>query len=320
MELRQVPGTEIKVSPICLGTMTYGRPVGKKEAIRLTQVAIGLGINFIDTANMYEGYDRKAGSAGGVAEEILGEALAGRREDVVLITKVGNAIGPGNDDRGLGRTHVRREIERSLRRLGTDHVDFYLAHRPDPETQLEEVAETFGRLVEEGKVRHWGFSNFSGPEVEELAALAKGGSVEAPRLSQPPYSMLNREIEREHLPACRRNDIGVVCYRVLESGLLTGKYRRGEAPPSGSRASEKPEWVNLEKIDESTFAKVDAVCALAREASVAPGQYAISWVIAQPGVLAAIVGVKREEQIQEAAAAASYQLSSDELVRLRKIL
>ena len=138
MKLRRVPGTEIDVSPVCLGTMTYGRPVEKPDAIRLTLLAMDLGINFIDTANIYEGYDRVVGSAGGVSEAILGEALQGRRDEVVLITKVGNFVGEGPDDGGLGRKHVMRALEISLKRLRTDYVDFYLAHRPDPDTPLED--------------------------------------------------------------------------------------------------------------------------------------------------------------------------------------
>jgi len=320
MERRTVPGTDIEVSPVCLGTMTYGRPVEKAEAIRLTHLALDLGINFVDTANIYEGYDRVVGSAGGVAEEILGEALKGRRSQVVLITKVGNLVGQGPDDGGLGRRHILREIDRSLRRLRTDYVDFYLAHRPDPETPLEEVVGCFDEIVRSGKARHWGFSNFDASDVRRMVAIAEQNGLASPRLSQPHYSILNREIEKEHLPVCRRYAIGVACYRVLGGGLLTGKYAPGSEPPEGSRAREMPSWLPLDKQESDVFRKVAAVAELAREAGVSPAQYAIAWAIAREGVTAAIVGVKREAQLREAAAAAGLVLSADRLDALDAIL
>ena len=320
MELRQVPGTEVKVSPICLGTMLYGRPVGKAEAIRLTRLAIDLGVNFIDTANMYEGYDRTLGSPGGVAEEILGEALAGRREQVVITTKVGNPVGSGPNDRGLSRRHVLRELEKSLSRLKTDYVDFYLAHRPDAETPLEDVARLFDGLVEAGKVRHWGFSNFDAADATKMVEIARGSSLAQPRLSQPPYSMLKREIEKDHLPTCCSLGIGVACYRPLEGGLLSGKYARGLGAPKGSRAEEMPAWLPLEEQEESTFRKVSAICEMARAAGVTPAQYAVAWTIAQPGVTATVVGIKKEEQLREAVGAGEFVFPGDNLTRLNEIL
>jgi len=320
MNLRKIPDTEIEVTPVCLGTMTFGTPVVRGDAIKLTHFAIEAGINFIDTANIYEGYSRHIGSAGGVAEEILGEALAGKREQVALISKVGNAVGPSTDDTGLGKRHVMREIEKSLQRLRTDCVDFYLAHKPDPETPLEEIVETFNELIRAGKTRHWGVSNFSADEVEKLVAIACDSDLEPPRLSQPRYSMLTRDIEQDHLPACRQNEIGVTCYRVLESGLLSGKYHRGEAPPAGSRAAEKPEWVGLDNLDEITFGKIEAISAIAAQVGLTPAQLAVAWVIAQQGVTAAIVGVKREAQISDAVRAAQAPLSDDILAALDKIL
>ena len=163
MQYRYLGDSGLEVSAISLGTMTYGTPVAEAEAIELTHWAIDHGINFIDTANMYQGYNRFLGSPGGVAEEIPGKALAGRRDKVVLATKVGNPVGPEPDDKGLGRKHVLREIERSLRRLRTDYVDLYYLHRPDAETPIAESLAVFNGLVEAGKVRHYGFSNIAPP-------------------------------------------------------------------------------------------------------------------------------------------------------------
>jgi aryl-alcohol dehydrogenase-like predicted oxidoreductase len=320
VELREVPGTEVRVSPICLGTMLYGRPVGRAEAIRLTRLAVDLGLNFIDTANIYEGYDRSLGSAGGVSEEYIGEALDGVREQVVITTKVGSPVGDGSDDCGLGRRHVLRELDKSLSRLRTDHVDFYLAHRPDPATPLEDVVGLFDSLVKAGKVRHWGFSNFEAADAAKMVEIARGSSAARPRLSQPPYSILKRGIEEDHLPTCRSLGIGVACYRPLEGGLLSGKYGRGRKPPAGSRAEEMPAWMPLEDKDEATFEKISTVCEMARAAGVTPAQYAIAWTIAQPGVTAAVAGIRREDQLRDAVGAGEFAFPDDDLARLDEIL
>ena len=320
MKLRQIPGTEVDVSPICLGTMTFGRPVEKPEAIRLTHLALDLGINFIDTANMYEGYNRSAGSAGGVAEDILGEALVGKRDEVIVLTKVGMAVGPGDDDAGLGRKHVLREIDKSLSRLKTDYVDFYLAHRTDPDTPLEEVVDTFSGLVKAGKVRHWGLSNHDGERTGEIVRIAQEKGVDQPRLSEPWYSMLNRECEEALLPMCRKHQLGVACYRVLESGLLSGKYKKGQAAPGDSRAVGKPEWVSLDKISDDKFERIEKIAAAAEKAGLTPAQYAMAWTIAQPGITSAIIGVTKEKQLRDAIAAGECQLAPDDLKQMNDIL
>jgi aryl-alcohol dehydrogenase-like predicted oxidoreductase len=319
MDPRRVPGTQIAVSPICLGTMTFGRPVARPEAIRLVHLAMDLGVNFIDTANIYEGYDRFLGSAGGVAEEVLGEALAGRRERVVLTTKVGNPVGGGPDDVGLGRTHVLRELEKSLRRMRTDHVDFYLAHRPDPATPLEEMVAMFDSLVTSGKVRHWGFSNFEAAAVREMVRISTSGGFCRPRLSQPRYSLLCRDIELDHLPACREHGIGVAPFRVLESGLLSGKYAAGAKPPEGSRGADMPTWLSADLSGLDVYWRIGAVAEVARVAGITTAQCAIAWALAQAGIIAAVVGVTREEQLKEAVRAAEVRLDSSTLDKLKDL-
>ena len=186
MRYRTVPATDIEVSCLCLGTMTFGTPVGKDEAGRIVHWALDHGVNFIDTADMYEGYTRFMGSPGGKSEEFLGEALQGRRKDAVVTTKAGNSVGPDPGDTGLGRVHLTRQIDASLQRLRTDYVDFYLLHRPDPETLLETSIEVMAGLVKAGKVRQWGFSNYEADQVREMMRICEDNSYPKPVISQPP--------------------------------------------------------------------------------------------------------------------------------------
>jgi aryl-alcohol dehydrogenase-like predicted oxidoreductase len=297
MDRRQIPNTTLHVSPLCLGTMTFGTPVGEADAIHLTHWALDHGINFIDTANMYEGYTRTIGSPGGVAEEILGKALRGRRHQVVLATKVGMKIGPTDDDMGLSRKHVLREIDRSLQRLGCDMVDLYYMHKPDPNTPLTESVEAFDDLVSMGKIRHWALSNFSAQQIEEVLRLCDQNGWRRPVALQPPYSLLKREIEADVLPLCARERIAVVPYQVLQGGLLTGKYRRGEAPPAGSRQLEKPEWTY--ELTDTLHDHLEQLEAEARSRGRSLTQHALLTLLEQPAVVSLIVGVKRIEQLEQ---------------------
>ena len=299
MERRKIAGTDLEVSTLCLGTMTFGTPVGGKEAIEIVHRALDLGVNFIDTANMYEGYARYIGSPGGVAEEILGKALKGKREDVVVATKVGMKVGAGPDDEGLSRVHVRRECDRSLRRLDAEWIDLYYMHKPDPETRLEESIETFAELMQAGKVRHWGLSNFDSDEVRRVLQVCNSGGYPRPVAHQPPYSLLKRDIEAELLPLCRYEGISVVPYQVLQGGLLTGKYRTGREPPAGSRAAEKPEWLPL-VADESVMEKVRRLTERAAEEGASLFEYALRSTAGMPGITSIVLGVKRTEQVEAA--------------------
>lgn len=295
IERRRLPGTDLEVSVLCLGTMTFGTPVGEAEAIRMCHAAMELGINFIDTANSYEGYSRVVGSAGGQAESLLGAALAGRRDRVVLATKVGMKIGPLDSDRGLGRAHIRREIERSLQRLGTDYVDLYYLHAPDPQTPPAETVEAMHGLVREGKIRHWGVSNFSAAQLRELLVTCDRGSWLRPVVVQPPYSLLERGIEADLLPLCGEAGLGVVPYQVLQGGLLTGKY--GDAVPVGSRLAEKPQW--LRPLDEGMRARLTALEAEARARGRSLAGHALCELLARPAIASLIVGARESRQVAE---------------------
>lgn len=277
---RTIPNTSLEVSPLCLGTMTFGAPVAEADAIRLTHWALDHGINFIDTADIYEGYNRFLGSPGGVAETILGKALQGRRAQAVVTTKVGNPV--GTTEKGLSRTHILRQIGSSLKRLRTDYVDIYELHRPDPKTALSESMAVMAELIAAGKVRHRGFSNFAAAHIHEMISLCDAPHWPRPVVSQPPYSWLKRDIEAEDLPACRKYHIAITPYQPLQGGLLSGKYRRGQPLPAGSRAAENPKWLAVP--DETTHARLELFESEAKQAGLTPSQHAVRWLLDQPGV------------------------------------
>ena len=296
MKLNTIPNTDLKVSPFCLGTMTFGTPVEENEAIRITHHALDLGINFIDTANMYEGYKRYVGSPGGVAEEILGKALKGKRDKAVIATKVGMKIGPGDDDQGLSRTHILREADRSLARLQCETIDLYYMHKPDPNIPMEESVRAFHDLIYVGKIRHWGISNFNAEQIASLLKLCDENGWQRPVALQPAYSLLKTDIEAEVLPLCQKESIAVFPYQVLQGGMLTGKYRRGKSAPAGSRQTEKPEWTM--PLNDETFDKLDAIEAEAKKRGRTLLQHALKRLLEKPMVLSLILGVKSISQME----------------------
>lgn len=303
MQYVRIPGTELRVSRICLGTMTFGSPVGEEDAVRLVRYALNEhNINFIDTANMYEGYNRYAGSAGGVAEEIVGKAVRGARDRFVVATKVGMKVGTEPVDENTSPEAIRVQLRRSLKRMGTDYVDVYYLHRFDPDTEPQAIARAMGDELRAGTIRAWGVSNYTAPQLAALLEAARRENVPAPALCQPALSLLNRAALDDMLPLCEKENIGVVPYQVLQGGVLTGKYKRGAAAPEGSRLAEKPEW--LKPFTDEVY-NVLAECERAAEAAgVSMTQHALRWALAQPAVVSALIGVKRTEQIDEAAKAA----------------
>jgi aryl-alcohol dehydrogenase-like predicted oxidoreductase len=295
MEHRLIPNTDLRVSILCLGTMTFGTPVGETDAVRLIHWAIDRGIDFIDTANMYEGYARVPGSAGGVAETIIGKALAERRDKVVLATKVGMKVGASPEDSGTSPAAIRKQLDRSLARLATDVIDIYYLHAPDPQVPLVDILGAIHEAIAAGKIRHYGVSNYSAEQMADLLAVADANKLRRPVIHQPAYSLLKRDIETDLLPLSRREQIAVVPYQVLQGGLLTGKYKRGQPLPSGSRKTEQSGWVwdfsnelfdRLEQIEADAAAKGRTLL-----------EHALRWTLEQPGVVSAIVGVKRSEQL-----------------------
>lgn len=316
MKYRKLGSSGLLVSPICLGTMTFGEPVAEADAIKLVHGAIDLGINFVDTANVYEGYKRYLGSPGGTAEEIVGKALVGRRDQVVLATKVCAPVGPGPQDRGLSATHVMRELDRSLKRLQTGYIDVYIMHWPDKHVPIETTMAAMELAVRQGKIRYVGVSNHNAAQLCEMLWLADKNGWPKIVSSQIPFSLLRREFHND-LPFCERHSIGVTPYQPLQGGLLTGKYRRGDQPPADSRAAEKPDWIW--PLDEALFDRLDAIEALAMETQTPFVQYALAWALAQQGMSSLVVGAKRINQVQDAVAAADLELPADHFDKLDNI-
>lgn len=287
----------IKMPALTLGTMTFGTPVAKEEAIRIVHHAADIGMTHIDTANMYEGYARVPGSAGGVAEEIVGAAVKGARGKYLISTKVGMKVGSGPYDDMTSPGAIHEQLTRSLRRMGTDYVDIYYAHRFDPETAPQGIAAAMGEEIKAGRVRAWGVSNYTADQLSALIKAAAEVGAPVPVFCQPALSLLRDDALGGLLPLCAANGIAVIPYQVLQGGLLTGKYRRGERLPEGSRADEKPDW--MPEMDAPLFDALEALAAEATSKGLTLAQHAVAWVLRQKGVVSAILGAKRPEQLDE---------------------
>lgn len=300
MEIRQFGRTGIRVSELCLGAMTFGREADEETSRAMIDRFLDAGGNFIDTADFY--------STGG-SEEVVGRALAGRRDNVVLATKVRFPMGDGPNDSGLSRRHLREGIEGSLRRLGTDWVDLYQVHCWDPTTPLEETLSTLDDLIREGKVRYVGASNFTGWQLAKALGVSTLRGCEPFASLQPQYSLVVRDLERELLPLCRADGLAVLPWSPLGRGVLTGKYRPGEAPPGDTRASDDPLTQNL--LNERTFEIANAVQKVAEEAGRSPAQVALNWVLTRDGVTAPIIGCRTPAQLEDNLGATGWRLDED---------
>lgn len=295
MEFNKLGNSELYVSQICLGTMTFGNPIDKNSSLNLVHWVIDHDINFIDTADIYEGYDRTLGSPGGVSEKILGEALVGKREKIILCTKVGNPVGGQYNGSGLGRKHIEHQVNDSLKRLRTDYIDIYEMHKPDPYTTIEESINVFSDLIISGKIRHWGISNFDTALINQILHSCRKNGWPEPIVCQAPYSWLNREVEKTLLPFCESNNISVTPYRILEGGLLTGKYKSGIPGKENSRMKEHPAW--MRQMDKKTFTILEDFKNEARENGFTPTQYAAKWLLDKTSVTSVLIGAKSPEQI-----------------------
>jgi aryl-alcohol dehydrogenase-like predicted oxidoreductase len=244
MPYRNLPGAGIKVSQLCLGTMMFGGPSDEAESLRIIDHALETGINFLDTANVYNG---------GASEQIVGKAIAGRRDRVVVATKGRQPMGEGPNDQGSSRLHILRAAEESLRRLATDYIDLYYLHTPDETTPIEESLRALDDLVRQGKVRYIGCSNFRAWRVCEALWTSDRRNLERFVCVQPLYNIVNRDAEVELLPLCREHKIAVVPYSPLARGVLTGKYQPGEAPPEGSRAARGDRRIRQTELREESF-------------------------------------------------------------------
>ena len=287
--------------------ITHGGQVEEDAARACVETALDLGITTFDTADVY---------AQGRAEEVLGRALKGqRRESLEIFTKVYWPTGPGHNDRGLSRKHIMESLHASLRRLQTDYVDLYQAHRYDFETPLEETLRAFDDLVRQGKVHYVGVSEWTADQIESALQIADDMGFDRLVSNQPEYSLLWRVIEAEVVPLCEREGIGQVVWSPLAQGVLTGKYQPGGAPPAGSRATSANGGDFIaELLTDEVLGPVQEFAALARAAGHAPAAVALAWVLSNPNVSAAIVGATRPEQLEENVKALDVSLEPD-LVR-----
>lgn len=325
MDYRQLGSTGTRVSPLCLGTMMFGAWGNRdsNECQRMLDRAIDAGINFIDTANVY---------SAGESEEIVGRALEGKRDRVVLATKVFGVMGPGPNERGLSRKAIQEQVEASLRRLRTDVIDLYQIHRPDPTTPWEETLSTLDDLVRQGKVRYIGASSnhYDGPDlwsrrlpawelVETLWISDRRGWQRFATL-QPPYSILRRTMEADVFPMCRRFGIGNLVWSPLEGGWLAGKYRRGQANPGDSPRSVT--WVG--DLGDPKFARrievVEQLIPLAEAKGVALSELALAWTLLHPAVTSTIIGPRTPEQLESCLAALEVRLSEHETRRIDELV
>jgi aryl-alcohol dehydrogenase-like predicted oxidoreductase len=314
VEYRVLGGTGVRVSAYCLGAMMFG-PMGNDDpddCVRIIHRALDGGINFIDTADVY---------SRGRSEEVVGRALRGRRDDVVLATKVHGAMGDDPNMRGNSRRWIVRELEASLRRLGTDHVDLYQLHRPDPDAELEDTLEALSDLVRAGKVRMVGTSAFPAWQLVEAQWIADHRALARPRCEQCSYSILVRIAERDVFPVARKYGLGVIVYSPLGGGWLTGKYRREADPPEGSRMrrARTRSGPSSHRFDpgrpeyQRRFEVVERLQAVADKAGLSQTHLSAAFTLAHPAATSAIVGPRTMDQLEDLLAGADVRLDADTL-------
>jgi aryl-alcohol dehydrogenase-like predicted oxidoreductase len=309
MQYRRLGSSDLEVSEIALGSwLTYGGGVERERAEACVAKAFELGINFIDTANVY---------SGGKAEEFLGEVLAGRpRDSYVLATKLYFQMPDG--DGGLSREQVLKQIDASLARLRTDYVDLYQCHRYDWDTPLEETMEALTEVVRSGKARYLGISEWPAEKIQEALDLS---NVEKLVSSQPQYSMIWRGPERDVIPLSAGNGISQIVWSPLYQGILTGKYKPGEALPEGSRATSRSMGTFMQPArDQALLERVQQLGQLAESLGLSPAQLALAWVLREPNVASAIIGATRPEQVEDNARASGVQLEEETLHQIDQIL
>ena len=314
MEFRRLGGSGLHISELAYGNwLTHGSQVEEDAATACVRTALDAGITTFDTADVY---------AETKAESVLGRALAGvRRESYELCTKVYWPTGPGRNDRGLSRKHVIESCHASLRRLETDYVDLYQAHRYDVETPLEETLRAFDDLVRDGKVLYVGVSEWRADQVAAALTLADEMGFDRIISSQPQYSMLWRVIEAEVLPLCERESVGQIVWSPLAGGVLTGKYAPGEPVPEGSRATDPTGSQFLRRmLTDDVLTAVAQLAPLAADAGLSLAQLSLAWVLQRPGVSAAIIGATRPEQVTENVKAVGVRLDEDLMRRIDNVL
>lgn len=315
MKYRLLADTGVFVSELCLGAMTFGgrgqfwEVIGGLEQSAvdaLVHRALDAGINFIDTANVY---------STGESETLLGTALAGRRQSVVLATKVRGRMAPGPNDVGLSRLHIMQSVDASLTRLGTDYIDLFQIHRPDALTNIEDTLRALDDLVRSGKVRYIGCSNLPAWQMMKALGLSRAQGLERFRCTQSFYSLAGRDLEREVIPCIRDQNLGLLVWSPLAGGFLSGKFTRDGVDAAGRRAS-----FDFPPIDkERAFAIVDVLRPIAQAHDASVSQIALAWLLAQPATTSVIIGARRLEQLEDNLKSVDVVLSADELARLDEV-
>jgi aryl-alcohol dehydrogenase-like predicted oxidoreductase len=309
MEYRRIGRSGLKVSEICLGTMTFGASVEEAEAIGIVNLALDGGINLFDTADAYNG---------GRSEEMLGKALKGRRREAVVATKFFNPMGPGPNDSGMSRVHIMHAIADSLRRLQMDYVDIAYIHHVDEQTPLEEMLRAMDDLVHQGKVRYIACSNYQAWRLSEALWISDTQNLARFECYQPQYSLVVRDIEQELVPLCRHKGVGIVAWGPMAGGFLTGKYEPGQRLLPGTRSEEQWAWMPrffAQNADETLATLLE----VAQELGRTPAQVALRWVLEQPGVTAAIAGVRTPEHLRDNLGATGWRLEGEALQRLTEV-
>ncbi len=317
MQYRQLGSSGLKISVISLGGNVFGQHGGIKHfsdeagTAALVHQAADLGVNFIDTADMY---------SNGVSETYVGKAVAGQRDRFIVASKVGMRFGDGPNDIGLSRGHIMASIEGSLRRLGTDYIDLYYAHLPDPSTPIEETLRAFDDLVTQGKVRYLGCSNFAGWQIAQAAETAERRGYTHFVVSQSPYNLVDRAIEAEVVPACLKYGLSIAPYIPLAQGILTGKYRRGETIPPDTRAWNNPSGLITQYMTDANLELVEKLDQWAQDQGHRVAELAIAWLLAKPYVCSVITGVTGSAQLGQNVKASDWILSEKQIKAVDEML
>ncbi|HKY52900.1 MAG TPA: aldo/keto reductase [Anaerolineales bacterium] len=313
MQYRYLGRTGLKVSELCLGAMTFGRESTEEVSHQMLDCFVEAGGNFIDTANVY---------SHGISEEILGRWLKGkRRDDFIIATKVRFSMGSAPNDLGLSRKHILSAVEASLRRLNTSYIDLYQVHMWDPGTPLEETLEALNQLVQSGKVRYLGASNYAVYQLQKAIDLSRQWGWEPFSCLQPLYNLLDRSFEWELLPVCEAEGVGVIPWSPLRGGWLSGKYHRGmSAPPPDTRIEEaaKKGWSESWNVyaNERTWQVIDTLLAIAEETQKTPAQVALNWLLQKPAITAPILGARTVAHLEDNLGATGWSLTIDQMDRL----
>lgn len=303
MDYRSLGRSGLKVSPLCLGTMTFGGPTEPVAAREIVADAAEIGVNFIDTADGY---------TGGRSEEVVGDAIRDRRDYWVLATKFANRSGDGPNGGGTGRKWAFEACERSLKRLGTDYIDILYLHKEDHTTPLGETVRALADLQRQGKIRFFGVSNYRSWRVAEICRLADELGIDRPVVSQPYYNLVNRMPEVEHLPACDHFGLGVFPYSPIARGVLTGKYAPGEVPVEGSRVARGDKRVMETEWREESLVVAQQIKARAEAAGINAGQFATAWVLNNAMITGVIAGPRTMEQWRDYVGALDYAFTAED--------